>query len=85
MPEDKSRASAQIKAFQGVVPGLLETVAGMNTSARGQGYEFAAMMRFVDQDALDAYQVSAVHMALLHWMVPLVEAVDLDVIAPEQA
>ena len=81
-PLDKARALAQIQAFQGVVPGLLETVAGTNTSPRGQGYEFAAMMRFKDQASLDAYQVSAVHAALLHWMLPLVEAVDLDVVAP---
>ncbi len=41
------------------------------------------MMRFKDQASLDAYQVSAVHAALLHWMLPLVEAVDLDVVAPD--
>ncbi len=82
-PQDKARALAEIMAFQGVVPGLLETVAGTNTSPRGQGYGFAAMMRFSDQASLDAYQVSVVHMALLHWLVPLVEAVDLDLIAPD--
>lgn len=81
--EDKSRALTEIEAFQGVVPGLLETVAGTNTSARGQGYTFGAMMRFVDQESLDAYQVSAVHRALLAWLVPLVDAIDMDLIAAE--
>ena len=78
-PEDKARALAEIRAFQGVIPGLLETVAGPNTSARGQGYTFCAMMRFADQAALDSYQGSAPHLALLAWMVPLVDAIDLDV------
>ena len=82
-PQDKARALAEVQAFQGVVPGLLETVAGTNTSPRGQGYEFAAMMRFKDQESLDAYQVSAVHMALLEWLVPLVDAVDLDVVGTD--
>ncbi len=37
-----------------------------------------AMMRFTDQAALDAYQQSAPHRTLLEWMVPLVEAIDID-------
>lgn len=82
-PADKQRALAQINAFQGVVPGLLETMAGTNTSDRGQGYTFAAMMRFQDHASLDAYQTSEVHTALLQWMLPLVEAIDLDLVAPD--
>ncbi len=79
--EHRSRALAQVRAFQGQVPGLLETVAGTNTSAHGQGYGFGAMMRFTDQQALDAYQESALHGALLQWLVPLVDAIDIDVTA----
>lgn len=79
---DADRARAEILAFQGVVPGLLETVAGPNGSARGQGYTFGAMMRFADQAALDSYQSSAVHGALLAWLVPLVDAIDIDVAVP---
>ena len=77
-PEDQRRALSQIRAFQGVIPGLLETVAGTNTSSRGQGYTFCAMMRFTDQAALDSYQGSTPHLELLQWMVPLVDAIDLD-------
>ena len=77
--EDRRRALAQIRAFQGEVPGLLETVIGDNVSARGQGYTTGAMMRFTDQAALDAYQVSALHGALLTWVVPLVDAIEIDV------
>ena len=76
--EDRLRALAAIHAFQGIIPGLLETSAGNNTSPRSQGYDMGAMMRFTDQAALDAYQQSAPHRTLLEWMVPLVEAIDID-------
>ena len=77
---DKSRALAEIEAFRRVIPGLLEIVAGTNTSKLGSGYTFGAMMRFADQESLDAYQESAPHIALLQWLAPLVEAVDVDLI-----
>ena len=78
--QDRSRALAEITAFQGVVPGLLETVAGTNISPRSQGYGFGAMMRFTNQAALDSYQESAPHLALLAWLVPLVDAIDIDLV-----
>ena len=80
--QDQARALVDVQAFQGIIPGLLETVAGINISPRSQGYGFGAMMRFTDQASLDAYQTSALHGALLQWMVPLVEAIDIDVIVP---
>lgn len=74
----KDRASKDIAAFQGQIPGLLETHVGSNLSPRGKGYTFGGVMRFTDQAALDAYTHHPAHLALLAWLVPLIDAIELD-------
>jgi len=75
---DKARAEKEILAFRGVIPGLLEAHVGANLSPRGQGYTFAGMMKFTDKAATDAYSIHPAHMALLEWLVPLIDPVELD-------
>jgi hypothetical protein len=75
---DKARAEKEILAFRGIIPGLLEAHVGANLSPRGQGYTFAGMMKFKDKAATDAYSVHPKHMALLEWLVPLIDPVELD-------
>ena len=74
----KQNARKDIAAFQGQIPGLLETHVGPNTSPRGKGYTFGGIMRFKDQAALDAYVQHPAHQALLKWLVPLIDAIELD-------
>ncbi len=74
----KKRAAKDIAAFQGQIPGLLETHVGENISPRGKGYTFGGIMRFQDQNALDAYVQHPSHQALLKWLVPLIDAIELD-------
>ena len=74
----KVRAAEEIRAFEGTIPGLLDVSAGENVSPRGQGYTFAGLMRFTDRAACDAYATHPSHMALLEWLVPLIEPVELD-------
>jgi hypothetical protein len=74
----KARAAKDIAAFQGTIPGLLETHVGPNTSPRGKGYTFGGVMRFKDKAALDAYVLHPSHQALLAWLVPLIDAIELD-------
>jgi hypothetical protein len=76
--ELKARAAKDIAAFQGAIQGLLETHVGPNLSPRGKGYTFGGIMRFADQAALDAYVQHPTHQALLKWLVPLIDAVELD-------
>ncbi len=76
--EDKARALKDISAFQGQIPGLLETHVGPNISPRGKGYTFGGIMRFKNQAALDAYVQHPAHQALLVWLVPLIDAIELD-------
>jgi antibiotic biosynthesis monooxygenase (ABM) superfamily enzyme len=76
--EQKARALKDIRAFQGTIPGLLETHVGPNISPRGKGYTFGGIMRFRDQAALDAYVQQPSHQALLAWLVPLIDAIELD-------
>jgi quinol monooxygenase YgiN len=74
----KARAEKDIRAFQGAIPGLLETRVGPNVSPRGKGYTFGGIMRFSDQAALEAYVQHPSHQALLAWLVPLIDAIELD-------
>jgi len=74
----KDKAAKDIAAFQGKIPGLLETHVGPNISPRGKGYTFGGIMRFEDQAALDAYVKHPLHQALLAWLVPLIDAIELD-------
>ena len=74
----KERARKEIAAFQTVVPGLLQTHVGPNFSPRGKGYTFGGIMLFRDQASLEAYFQHPAHQALLGWLVPLIDAVELD-------
>jgi antibiotic biosynthesis monooxygenase (ABM) superfamily enzyme len=74
----KDRASKEIAAFQGLIPGLLQTHVGTNISPRGKGYTFGGIMQFKDKAALDAYVQHPAHQALLVWLIPLIEAIELD-------
>lgn len=76
--EQKERARKDIAAFQGVIPGLIQTHVGANISPRGKGYTFGGIMQFKDEAALNAYFQHPAHLALLKWLVPLIDAVELD-------
>ncbi len=74
----KERATKDISAFQGQIPGLLQTHVGPNISPRGKGYSFGGIMQFKDKAALDKYVQHPAHQALLAWLVPLIDAIELD-------
>lgn len=75
---EKERAKKDIMAFQGVIPGLIQTHVGPNISPRGKGYTFGGIMQFKDEESLNAYFQHPAHLALLKWLVPLIDAVELD-------
>ena len=77
----KAKAATEIAALQGKIPGLLETHVGQNISPRGKGYTFGGMMRFKDKESLDAYPEQPAHQALLSWLMPLIDAIELDLLA----
>jgi antibiotic biosynthesis monooxygenase (ABM) superfamily enzyme len=76
---DKERAAKEIAGLQGRIPGLLETHVGANMSPRGNGYTFGGIMRFKDEASLEAYPQNPAHQALLVWLMPLIEAIELDI------
>jgi len=69
--DQKVRALAQI-------PGLLETWVGVNVSSRSQGYELGGVMKFSDRSALDTYGAHPIHQQLLQWLMPLIDALEID-------
>jgi stress responsive alpha/beta barrel protein len=76
--EEKDRAITEISAFQGKIPGLLEVHVGNNVSPRGAGYETGGVMKFTDAAALANYTVHPLHKALLAWLLPLIEPIEVD-------
>jgi hypothetical protein len=74
----KDKAAKDIASFQGQIPGLLQTYVGPNISPRAKGYTFGGIMQFKDSASLDAYVQHPAHQALLAWLVPLIDAIELD-------
>jgi Stress responsive A/B Barrel Domain len=74
----KQRAQDTIRSLQTQIPGILETKAGVNFSARSLGYEFAGVMKFTDRAALEAYSTHPVHLELLSWLMPLIDPIEVD-------
>jgi antibiotic biosynthesis monooxygenase (ABM) superfamily enzyme len=81
--EQVRRAKSEIRALQRQIPGLLETAVGVNISPRGQGYEFGGVMKFADKQSLESYGAHPAHQALLKWLIPLIEPIEVDFEAGE--
>ena len=54
---------------------------GPNQSSHGQGYSFVGLMRFKGKAAFEEYVKSPPHQALLKWLRPLIDPVELDFLA----
>ena len=76
--EQQERMLREIKDLQNHIPGVMKIQVGMNVSPRGGGYAIGGVMEFPDAAALEAYNVHPVHQALLKWLVPLIEAIEVD-------
>lgn len=76
--EQKAKAATQIRELQGQIPGLLETFVGANVSPRGHGYELGGVMKFADATAFAEYGGHPAHQALLSWLMPLIEPLEVD-------
>ena len=74
----KTRVLAAIANLQGQIPGLLETQVGKNVSPRAAGYELGGIMKFPDEAAFESYNSHPVHQELLHWLLPLIEPIEVD-------
>ncbi|WP_421878852.1 Dabb family protein [Novosphingobium sp.] len=71
-------AKAAVVAFKDTCPGLVDVFIGENVSANSPGYTTSAAMLFTDRAAYDAYVVHPDHQALLGWLVPLIDPLEID-------
>lgn len=76
--EQQDRMLREIRDLQNHIPGVLETHVGKNVSPRAGGYAIGGVMKFPDVAAMEAYNSHPVHQALLKWLVPLIEAIEVD-------
>lgn len=83
--DQKQHVVSEIRKLQGQIPGLLETYVGKNSSPRGHGYELGGVMKFVDEASFHAYGTHPVHKALLSWLMPLIEPLEIDFTATGSA
>jgi len=74
----QDRMLREIGALQNHIPLVLESYVGRNVSPRGQGFVIGGVMKFADQVALESYNSHPVHQALLQWLVPLIDAIEVD-------
>ena len=77
-PNQKEHAIREIRALQGQIPGLVETLVGHNISPRSQGYELGGVMKFADRAVFEAYNDHPVHQKLLSWLMPLIDPLEVD-------
>jgi len=76
--DQTDRMLQEISELKTHIPMVLESFAGMNESPRGGGYAIGGVMRFADKAALEAYNAHPVHQDLLKWLVPLIDAIEVD-------
>ena len=74
----QERIIREISELKNHIPLVLESHVGKNVSPRGQGYLIGGVMKFADQAALDSYNSHPVHQALLKWLLPLIDAIEID-------
>jgi hypothetical protein len=76
--EQKARVVPAIRALQDQIPGIIETHVGLNESPRSSTYQLGGVMKFADEAAMDAYATHPVHLALLAWLMPLIDPIEVD-------
>jgi hypothetical protein len=81
LAKHRLRAAEEVRTFHGVVPGLLTLSVGDNLAAKNGGYDFGGCLGFADESAYNAYCNHPLHERLLEWLVPLIDAVELDLTA----
>ncbi len=74
----QQRMLREISELKSQIPLVLESHVGRNVSPRGQGFVIGGVMKFADAAALEAYNIHPVHQALLKWLVPLIDAIEVD-------
>jgi hypothetical protein len=74
----QDRMIREIGDLKNHISAVLESHVGKNVSPRGQGFVIGGVMKFSDPAALEAYNSHPVHQALLQWLVPLIDAIEVD-------
>ncbi|WP_404478458.1 Dabb family protein [Novosphingobium sp. BL-52-GroH] len=72
------RAIAEIYALKDAIPGIDSVEVGRNVSPNARGYGLGGVMRFADAATYANYADHPAHQELLKFLVPLIEAVEVD-------
>ena len=78
--EEIAAVLEHVQDLQARVPGILETQVGKNLSASHRGYTYGFMMRFVDQEHLNAYAPHPAHQVVSQELQEMCQSIiDFDV------
>lgn len=76
--DQKNHCVTEIRKLKSDIAEVQEAWVGLNISPRGQGYELGGTMQFADANAFDRYVNDPHHQALLKWLLPLIEPIEVD-------
>jgi hypothetical protein len=77
-PEKEQELLGKLKAFKGVIPGIIQLTAGNNVTMeteRAQGYTLGLRVTFEDKDALNEYGPHPVHQDFVQSLSGVIEDV----------
>lgn len=75
---NKTAALIAVKALAEQIEELDIVHVGQNVSDNAPEYELTGVMLFADENAYKRYTTHPAHLALLEWLVPLIDAIELD-------
>lgn len=67
-PSDAAGAQERLLALAGVVPTLQSIECGVDEFRTDRSWDLCLITRFVDKEALDAYQVHPAHQEVVAWI-----------------
>ncbi|MEW9699535.1 Dabb family protein [Paenibacillus sp. SI8] len=71
----------RFKALKDAIAGIAEIQAGLNIAEKSKEYQVVLMVRFENQDALDAYTVNEDHQAIVSYIheVGRIDSIGVDI------
>jgi hypothetical protein len=77
-PEKENELLAKLKAFKGVIPGIIDLTTGVNVTeeeGRAQGFSLGLRVTFIDKEALIKYGPHPIHQDFVQSLKGVIEDV----------
>ncbi|SFT23727.1 Dabb family protein [Paenibacillus sp. BC26] len=80
--EQLQEVAKRFKALQDSISGIVEIQSGLNIAEKSKEYQVVLMVKFENQDALDAYAINAEHQAVVSYIreVGRLDSIGVDIV-----